>query len=266
LQTLLEFQMRYLRPYDVDALSPGSYGDWLLGPGDGAGLIVRLRRGGGPTSGTSVSSERFALVLRGAACIESNGSAMIARSGELAFIPAGSTGSFAGDADALWAEIETDPIAGSTVVSPSGPKVIRIDHSKFEGSGFAYQSLIDRNEGACTMRVNVVQVQPGAGSPDWHIHAFAQLYFIQEGEMTIEIGRASFVAGPDTLVFLPAGVVHRNFNSSSSLERHVSLLVPEPKEGEIFDYAVTIHPHEAELLTTLPSNHGTGARNASVPG
>lgn len=66
--------------------------------------------------------------------------------------------------------------------------------------------------------------------------------------MTIDVGKKRQVAGAHTLVFFPAGVVHRNFNASDMVERHITLLVPEPGEGEIFDYAVIIHEHEAKLL------------------
>ncbi len=264
LRTSWEFHMRYLRPYDLDALEPGTCGDWLLAPGDGAGVTVRLSRGGGEAvPRVSETSERFALVLRGTAHLVQGGVALPAATGELAFIPAGCSGAFAGDAATLWAEIETELTAGTGGATGSEFKVMHVDQSKFEGAGFAYQSLIDRTQGAHTMRANVLQVQPGAGSPDWHIHAFSQIYFIQEGNMTVDIGRARFVARADTLVFLPAGVVHRNFNASNDLERHVSLLVPEPKSDEIFDFAITIHEHEAELLTAIPANLSTCPENSN---
>lgn len=247
--------MRYVRPFDPAALAPGTSGKWLLSEEDGAGVIVRLARGGGgdvaPTARDGV--ERFALVLQGKVGLRRADDIQEAAVGELGFIPAGQSGAFIGDADAIWAEIEAPLQADAPAAAATGPKVIPVDQSKFEGTGFAYQSLIDRLQGASTVRMNVLQVQPGSGSPDWHIHAFAQIYLIQDGEMTIDIGRSRFTAGKNTLVFLPAGLVHRNFNASGAVERHVSLLVPEPKEGEIFDFAVTIHPNEAELLTAVPA-------------
>ena len=245
--------MKYLRPYDLNALAPGADGEWLLAPGDGAGVSVRLRRGGAKATQTIFQDkERFALVLRGAARVEYGGQVTTAATDDLAFIPAGIAGAFAGEQDAVWAEIDAPLPDGIAFVGDGIPKVVRVDQSKFEGTGFAYQSMIDRKQGSRTARINVLQVQPGAGSPDWHIHAFAQLYLIQEGEMTVDIGRGRYRAGKDTLVFLPPGLAHRNFNASGRIERHVSLLVPEPKEGEVFDYAVTIHEREAELIVQLP--------------
>lgn len=243
--------MKYIRPFDRNALAPNG-AEWLLSPTEDAGCAIQLRRGGNETGVKSSPDERFALVLSGEAKLLSAGTEAPAVQGDLIFIPANSTAGIAGGGDAVWVEVNA-PVTEDAKAAPGVARVAKVDHSRFEGQGFAYQGLIDRAGGAATMRMNVLQVQPGSGSPDYHIHAFAQIYVIQEGEMTIDIGRKRLKAGADTLVFLPAGTVHRNFNASSGMERHVSLLVPEPGEGEIFDFAVTIHDNEAELLTQLPA-------------
>lgn len=246
--------MHYIRTFDVSGLEPGRSGDWLLGPSDGAGVTVRLRRGGGDSTPTaSAGAERYALVIQGAAQLVTRERRDPAGAGELMFIPAGVPAAVTGDATAVWAEIEAPLPLAPQAANAAEARVIPVDHSRFQGQGFAYQSLVDRDQGAQTLRMNVLQVQPGAGSPDYHIHAFAQIYLIQDGEMTIDIGRARLVAPRHSLVYLPPGVVHRNFNASGSLERHVSLLVPEPREGEIFDFAVTIHDKEAEMLAEIPA-------------
>ena len=245
--------MRYVRPFDISSLEKAHSGDWLLAPSEGTGVSVRLCRGGGEAVATgSEGVERYALVIEGEARLVASKQSYRARRGELIFIPVGIPAAITGDGDTVWAEIEA-PVTGDVQAAKGREaRVIPVDQSKFEGQGFAYQSLIDRAEGAQALRMNVLQVQPGAGSPDYHIHAFAQIYLIQEGEMTIDVGRKRLVAGPNSLVVLPPGVVHRNFNSSGAIERHVSLLVPEPREGEIFDFAVTIHDKEAELLRAIP--------------
>ena len=245
--------MRYVRPFDIGSLKKAHSGDWLLAPSEGAGVSVRPCRGGGEAAATrSEGVERYALIIEGEARLVAGGQSYRARRGELIFIPAGIPAAVTGDEDTVWAEIEA-PVTGKTQAAEAREaRVIPIDQSKFEGQGFAYQSLIDRTGGAQTLRMNVLQVQPGAGSPDYHIHAFAQIYLIQEGEMTLDVGRQRLVAGANSLVVLPPGVVHRNFNSSGAIERHVSLLVPEPRQGEIFDFAVTIHDKEAEMLREIP--------------
>jgi quercetin dioxygenase-like cupin family protein len=245
--------MRPIRSFDLAAIKAGEISDWLIGPSDDVGVTLRIRRG--KTDETVASStcenERFALVLEGQVALSTADGVQSGNVGELLFIPVGTEAAFSGDSTASWAEIEA-PLQSDRIMPTTQPAIIPVDPNKFEGGGFAWQPLIDRSLGSETMRMNVLQVAPGSGSPDWHIHAFCQIYVIQEGEMTVDIGKHRYVAGPNSIVYLPAGLVHRNFNASNSVERHVSLLVPEPKEGEIFDFAVTIHEEEAEIMTSIP--------------
>jgi mannose-6-phosphate isomerase-like protein (cupin superfamily) len=243
--------MRYIRSFDPASVSSGEC-QTLLGADEGLGCDIVLRRGAGAQDISINAQERFALILAGEAMLTFGEESKAAVSGDMMFIPAGVGGAFSGNADCTWVEIHAPLESG--VSSPTDQAgVIKIDHSKFEGDGFAYQAMIDRASGSGTMRINVLQVQPGSGSPDFHIHAFAQIYVIQEGEMTIDVGRRRVTAPANSLVVLPEGLVHRNFNASGAVERHVSLLVPEPKEGAVFDYAVTIHEEEAALLTSIPA-------------
>jgi quercetin dioxygenase-like cupin family protein len=246
--------MRPIRPFDLGAIQPGEASDWLIGPSDDVGVTLRIRRGqtGGAPVLSASDNERFALVLEGSAKLTTPGELHEGSVGELLFIPAGAEAAIMGDATSTWVEIEA-PLQSPRTLPESKAEAIPVDPTKFEGDGFAWQPLIDRSSGSETMRMNVLQVAPGSGSPDWHIHAFCQIYVIQEGEMTVDIGKHRYVAGRNSIVYLPAGLVHRNFNASGSVERHVSLLVPEPKEGEIFDYSVTIHEVEAEIMTAIPA-------------
>lgn len=239
--------MRYVRPFTADH-------EWLLDPIEEAGCAVRLVRGTGDGALRSIEGERFALVLEGAVTLTTSGTSAVAKVGDLIFVPAGVPAGISGPSGSRWAEIDA-PVSGPADGNARA-QIIAVDQARFQGKGFAYQSLADRGTGARTMRINALQVEPGSGSPDFHIHAFAQIYLIQEGEMTLDVGCARLTAPAGTLVVLPAGVVHRNFNASERVERHVSLLVPEPAPDQIFDYAVTIHDREAELLTAIPAARG----------
>lgn len=244
--------MRYVRSFDLAALEPGATGPLLIRPDEGVGVSMRLHRGGtGDHRSSDSPNERFALVLSGQVALVAGSGAEPASAGSVIFIPAGAGTSLNGSDSAYWLEIESSaPVEKE--VPPTRARVIKVDESRFEGSGFAYQSLADRSTGCRSLRLNMLQVQPGAGSPDFHIHAFAQLYVILDGEMTIDIGRARMRAPRHSIVCLPPGVVHRNFNASDAVERHISLLVPEPEKGEIFDYAVEIREHEAQMLASVP--------------
>jgi mannose-6-phosphate isomerase-like protein (cupin superfamily) len=68
----------------------------------------------------------------------------------------------------------------------------------------AAAALVDRKSGSQHLRANIVRVQSGVSSPDLHIHAFDQYYFILEGEMRVVIGRQEMDAPEHFLVRLPA--------------------------------------------------------------
>lgn len=249
--------MRYLRPFELDG-EPGSVSNWLISPEDEIGCSIRVKRGGGAeTTASSVPRERVAVVFAGSARLTTTeGTTEVAKGGAI-FIPANTAGAVNGSAESTWIEIEAlDTVASYGADSNVEAQVIPVNQDSFvnfEDSGFWFYPLIDRSAiGSESIRLNTIQMEDRVGSPDWHIHAFAQMYLIQEGEMTVDIGRSRQVAGPNTLVLLPAGVVHRNFNVSGGTEKHVALLVPEPPKDAIFDYAVTIHENEAEMMKELP--------------
>jgi hypothetical protein len=59
--------------------------------------------------------------------------------------------------------------------------------------------------------------------------------------MQLEIGLNSYTAGPNTLVTLPAGMPHRNWNEGPDSEYHLNLRVPEPAGHDVpWDLPVSI--------------------------
>jgi mannose-6-phosphate isomerase-like protein (cupin superfamily) len=124
---------------------------------------------------------------------------------------------------------------------PDAASLIRpLKRDAFAAGGFAVQQLAGRKSGSNNVAFNIAQVQPGGSGPDSHIHTFDQLYYVIEGTMQVEVGLKRYQAGPHTLVVLPAGVVHRNWNEGPGVERHIALLVPEHKEGEPVAYPTKI--------------------------
>ena len=71
---------------------------------------------------------------------------------------------------------------------------------------------------------------PGSGGPKPHVHRFEQVYFMVDGETTVTYGIDSPKAKKNDIVILPVGVVHTNSNQSGKIERHITLLLPEPKD------------------------------------
>jgi mannose-6-phosphate isomerase-like protein (cupin superfamily) len=251
--------MRHIRQFDTDSIKMGGVGPWIISPDEGAECTIRVRRGGGVAKTEVSEMERFAIMLKGQARGSAQDDTDVANPGDVIFFPCNVSGAVVGDEAAVWLEVTAQSVNNTDTGLHATAIRVEVDESKFEGDRFKYQGIIDRSRGADSMRMNACVVSPAAGSPDFHIHAFAQIYVVQEGEMTIDIGRARYNAGPNTLVYLPAGVVHRNFNASDTVERHISLLIPEPAPGEIFDFAMTMHEHEADFMTVLPGAWGNGA-------
>ena len=59
--------------------------------------------------------------------------------------------------------------------------------------------------------------------------------------MTFQIGLNQYRAAAHSLVIIPAGIVHRNWNEGPGLEKHITLLTPEPMPGEVWDPGVDVH-------------------------
>jgi mannose-6-phosphate isomerase-like protein (cupin superfamily) len=69
---------------------------------------------------------------------------------------------------------------------------------------------------------------PGSGGPKPHVHRFEQVYFMLDGQTTVMYGLDNPVAKKNDIVILPTGVIHTNTNHSQAIERHITLLLPEP--------------------------------------
>lgn len=250
--------MQHIIALDPDALQPGEAGPALISPG--SGCQAYLTRGGSEQASHAAPFDRLVFVLRGEPHVTGPEGMCATGPESLIFIPAGSVLAIQAGPQDYWIEFQlTDACHSATQVVPapppatsSGVQLITVDQSRFEGEGFAFQNMLDRSTGSEHVRVNMLRVEPGAGSPDFHIHDFDQFYVILQGEMHLDIGRNRQVAGPMSLVQLPAGLVHRNFNPGPGEERHISLLVPEPAAGAVFDYAIDIYEKEAAMLKDIP--------------
>jgi mannose-6-phosphate isomerase-like protein (cupin superfamily) len=109
-------------------------------------------------------------------------------------------------------------------------------------SGFNVRNLADRVSGSKNVSIAQVDLQPALGGARLHFHDFDQFYFVLEGTLDLQIGTKKMAAGPNSLVVLPAGTLHANFNAGPAAERHVTLRVPEPQKGEPLERLVAILP------------------------
>jgi mannose-6-phosphate isomerase-like protein (cupin superfamily) len=82
---------------------------------------------------------------------------------------------------------------------------------------------------------------PGQGGPKPHIHKFEQVYFSVEGETTLTYGLMTFPLPKYSIGVIQPGAVHTNSNRTSVVERHVTVLLPEPMDrSEPFDIEVEL--------------------------
>jgi hypothetical protein len=65
------------------------------------------------------------------------------------------------------------------------------------------------------------------------------VYFETEGTTTLTYGLLTYPVPKYSVAIIPPGVVHTNNNRTTGVERHVVLLLPEPKDrSEPFDIEV----------------------------
>lgn len=118
--------------------------------------------------------------------------------------------------------------------------VRRVLPDAWPARNFAPQHLAMRAWGSPHCRIYAARVNPGGHGPALHFHDFDQVYFILKGALQVQVGHVVERAEAGSLVVLPRGVVHTNWNADDAEEIHLTLLVPEPDEGVQFDYKVEV--------------------------
>ncbi len=112
----------------------------------------------------------------------------------------------------------------------------RVDLASLEAADErVVQVLLDRDSGATSCSVTCTKTPAGGGSPSGlHTHLVDQMFYILAGTMNLEIAGQAYTAGPGTLVVLPAGVPHRNWNGGSEPTVHLALVSPLPPADQVF--------------------------------
>jgi mannose-6-phosphate isomerase-like protein (cupin superfamily) len=256
--------MGFLRSIDWDnphAELDGGYKGQILFNSEHAIVIATLVPPGarGPARHKHASDQIY-LILQGEITIELGEDVQTADCGSAIYIPAGVPHHNwnAGTSD----EIHLEVIAPG--VLPIAPVAIPTDDTDAKGlpyyvaragehlvtpiEGFSVDWLVDRERGSEHATINIAEIAPGASGPPTHIHAFHQFYFVLEGTLSIEVALERHEAGPNTLVVLPAGVPHRQWNGGDVTERHFTILTPSPALPHTaetpWDIGVEFHPSE----------------------
>ena len=92
------------------------------------------------------------------------------------------------------------------------------------------QDLIDGNSGgtSCMVHYFASPANSGPVPTSLHIHDFDQMLYMISGTMSVEVGGEIWKAGPGSLVVLPKGVPHRNWNEGPEETVHLSINSPSP--------------------------------------
>ena len=120
-----------------------------------------------------------------------------------------------------------------------------VDFAAYRREGYEFQHLFN-GETAVVIASNV---PAGASAPPHHTHPVDQLYYVVSGEMHVQLGSEGFVAGPDTVVFIPAGTPHHNWNEGDVDEFHFEVLAPAPLPSR----AVMTRIRRGSTTTTTPA-------------
>lgn len=91
------------------------------------------------------------------------------------------------------------------------------------------QRLFDHTSGARNCTINCIKTPAGGGSPaGMHVHEVDQIFYILSGTMSVEIEGKQYDCAPGSLIVFPAGVRHRNWNSSGEPTVHLAFNTPLP--------------------------------------
>jgi mannose-6-phosphate isomerase-like protein (cupin superfamily) len=116
-----------------------------------------------------------------------------------------------------------------------------VDFAWFPPAEFRSQFIADRNTGVDSAMLICTRVPPGTGtSLGLHVHVADQFYYILRGRMQAQIGACQYTAEPGSLVFIPAGAPHWNWNEGKEDEVHAELIIPTPPGGHPTGYAVKV--------------------------
>lgn len=120
--------------------------------------------------------------------------------------------------------------------------VRKVDFAAIDKSGAderVTQILFDHTSGAKTCSTSCIKIPVGGGSPaGMHIHAVDQIFYILRGAMSVEIEGKQYDCPPGSLIVLPAGVRHRNWNGGGEPIVHLAFNAPLPDPNVPFAESV----------------------------
>jgi mannose-6-phosphate isomerase-like protein (cupin superfamily) len=132
------------------------------------------------------------------------------------------------------------------------------DEKAFEETGFPEYTVQMLAHPESATFINS-RVGSGGHAADLHVHHADQIYYVIDGEMQLELGTERFSVAAESLVFIPAGLPHRNWNEGPHSEFHFEMIVPTARPGvsmlRLVDSAE--HAHDQSLGYVTRADIGT---------
>ena len=249
--------MRPLRAIDWDSADferPGGYKGQVLFGGESCQIIATHVPPGveGPPTHVHPSDQLY-YIVDGDLEIELGSVTVSAVAGESVYIPAGlphhnrnvsdrpethveiiAPGVTAGKPLAVF--LDPDDIDSAVADAEAGGlAAVHKGGDDKAGRMFTMSWLQNHDSGSHSAGMYRAEMSPGSAGPTTHVHEFDQFYFVLDGTLDVEVGLQQHRVEPNTLVVLPAGVPHRQWNGADEAEHHLAILVPEPEHPNSAD-------------------------------
>ncbi|KAK5048714.1 hypothetical protein LTR84_005806 [Exophiala bonariae] len=78
----------------------------------------------------------------------------------------------------------------------------------------------------------------GGCGPGWHYHHSDQMYYLVRGTMKVRLHDREHFVPTHSLVFIPAGLPHYNWNEGPGGETHLEMIIPAPHRMEQIAYMI----------------------------
>jgi mannose-6-phosphate isomerase-like protein (cupin superfamily) len=236
--------MDYVRPVDFGAFTPDAFHSQVIGSFESMVILCSRVPPGLPGPALHVHpSDQLYYTLRGRLKVQLGEEMVEAKVDDLVFIPAGLPHRNLNEEreeEVHFELIAPAARAGRPLSAPAADAsselrgwVRSLGSLASADRPFQTRALADPSLGSRHVQVRHAQVQPRAAGPGLHIHECDQVYYVIEGTMELEIALKRYTAGPNTVVMIPAGVPHRNWNEGTTTERHLAMLAPPDGESPI---------------------------------
>jgi quercetin dioxygenase-like cupin family protein len=97
-----------------------------------------------------------------------------------------------------------------------------------EANGVSIRWVINKEDGAPTFAMRVIDVQPGGNTP-YHTHGFEHGVFVLNGEGVVQTADGETPIGPETVVFVDPDAEHNFVNRGDDVLRFICV-IPLPEE------------------------------------